>query len=60
MPQVHIILVDVCECTYVDGVYQNLEDAEAELNNPAYGNYGDERYHARWADGGRIETCELK
>jgi len=60
MNRVHIILVDHCECTYVDGVYQNLEDAQAELDNPAYGEPGTEKWHNRWADGPYIRTYELK
>ena len=53
MPQVHIILVHNDEQTIVGGVYQNLEDAQAELDNPAY----DEDH---WADGGIISTFDLK
>ena len=60
MNQVHVILVNCDERTYVDGVYQNLEDAEAELNNPAYGEPFTEKRHRRWADFGYIEAYELK
>ena len=60
MPQVHIILVHNDEQTIVGGVYQNLEDAKAELNSPAYGDEGSDQWHGRWADGAIISTFDLK
>ena len=60
MPQVHIILVCNDEQTIVDGVYQNLEDAKAEINNPAYGDEDSEQWVGRWADGPYISTFDLK
>ena len=60
MPQVHIILVHADEQTFVDGVYQNLEDAKAELNNPAYGEWGSDEWHGRWADAATISTFDIQ
>ena len=60
MPQVHIILVHADEQTYVDNVYQNLEDAKAELNNPAYGEWGSDEWHGRWADYAVISTFDIQ
>ena len=60
MPLAHIILVHSDEQTYVDSVYQNLEDAKAELYNPAYGEPGSDEWHGRWADCGSISTFDLK
>ena len=58
--QVHIILVHADEQTFIHGVYRNLEDARAELNNPAYGEFGSEEWANQWVDGAGISTYELK
>jgi len=60
MPQVHVILIEVNEHQiHVHGAYRNLEDAEAVLNNPAYGEPGTDEWSKYWGDGGSIHTCEL-
>ena len=60
MSRVSVIIVSADERSYVYGVYRNAEDAQAELNNPAYGEPGSERWHDHWVDGAHIETYELK
>tara|TARA_R100001510_G_C7641996_1_gene199576 strand:+ start:466 stop:1035 length:570 start_codon:yes stop_codon:yes gene_type:complete len=57
--KVYVVKIQIDEASKNDKAFARLEDAEAYINDPKYGEYGDEIYFRRWADGPYIDELEL-
>ena len=57
--KVYVVYIQLDETSRNDKVFAKREDAEAYINNPKYGKFGDDIYHRRWADGAYIDELEV-